>query len=59
VKSPSGKIYKMTRNDPNNNIGSYGIWETKLKIVELGTWNGLITNDSGAGWTSFCEWNCI
>lgn len=59
VKSPSGKIFKMTRNDPNNSIGSFGLWEAKVKVNELGAWNCLITNDSGAGWTSFCEWNCI
>lgn len=57
LQSPSGKIYKLSKMD--NSVKCFGTWDIKLKVNELGSWTGLITNDSGAGWTCFCEWVCI
>ncbi|XBW35125.1 hypothetical protein QEN19_000688 [Hanseniaspora menglaensis] len=57
LQSPSGKVYKLSKMD--NNVICFGTWDIKVKVNELGSWNALITNDSGAGWTSFCEWVCI
>lgn len=57
LQSPSGKMYKLSKMD--SSVVCFGTWDIKLKANEIGSWKGLITNDSGAGWTSFSEWICI
>ncbi|CCD23367.1 Cyk3p NDAI_0B03330 [Naumovozyma dairenensis CBS 421] len=55
IKSPSGKIYSMVKNDPHF---PYGTWKKNINIKEVGTWTGLIMDDSGIGWCPFAEWVC-
>ncbi|SSD58878.1 related to Cytokinesis protein 3 [Saccharomycodes ludwigii] len=55
IQSPSGKIYKYKKNDPNF---EFGTWELDLKMHEYGIWTGLVSNDSGVGWCAYAEWTC-
>ncbi|QLL30430.1 hypothetical protein HG536_0A02470 [Torulaspora globosa] len=56
IKSPSGKIYELRKNDPHF---AYGTWKTAVHVRETGTWTGLVTADSGVGWCAFAEWLCV
>lgn len=56
IRSPSGKIYDLEKNDPHF---AYGTWKTSITIKEPGVWTGLVTADSGVGWCIFVEWLCI
>lgn len=56
IKSPSGKIYNLEKNDPHV---SYGTWKKTIKVKESGVWTGMILSDCGLGWANFAEWYCI
>lgn len=56
IKSPSGKIYELRKNDPHF---AYGTWKTTVDVKETGIWTGLVTADSGLGWCVFSEWLCV
>lgn len=56
VRSPSGKIYELNKEDANQ---SYGIWSKVIMVKEEGIWAGLATADSGLGWSPFAEWVCM
>lgn len=56
LQSPSGKIYHLTKNDPNF---EYGTWEASVKVNEPGVWIGVVTADSGIGWCPYAEWRCL
>lgn len=56
IKSPSGKIYELQKNDPHF---AYGTWKATISLKETGVWTGLVTADSGVGWCVFAEWLCI
>lgn len=56
IKSPSGKIYELRKNDPHF---AYGTWKTTIDVKETGTWAGLVTADSGVGWCVFTTWLCV
>lgn len=56
IKSPSGKIYDLQKNDPHF---AYGTWKATVAVKETGVWTGLVTADSGVGWCVFTEWLCI
>ncbi|GAV46527.1 hypothetical protein ZYGR_0A01190 [Zygosaccharomyces rouxii] len=56
LKSPSGKIYELKKNDPHF---AFGTWKFNVVLKETGVWTGLVLADSGMGWCSFAEWLCI
>ncbi|GCE99734.1 cytokinesis protein 3 [Zygosaccharomyces mellis] len=56
LKSPSGKIYDLKKNDPHV---AFGTWKFNTVLKETGVWTGLVLADSGMGWCSFAEWLCI
>ncbi|QLQ77996.1 hypothetical protein HG537_0A02430 [Torulaspora globosa] len=56
IKSPSGKIYELRKNDPHF---AYGTWKTTVDVRETGVWSALVTADSGVGWCIFSEWVCV
>lgn len=56
IQSPSGKYYKLIKDDPSLAFGSY---TTNIKNVEPGTYRGLTIGDSGNSWYVFCQWECI
>lgn len=56
IKSPSGKIYDLRKNDPHF---AYGTSRATLTVKEPGIWKGLVAADSGCGWCTFAEWLCL
>ena len=62
IQSPSGKIIRLVRKSGNHNdladSTSGGLWETVIKISEIGNWRGLVLADRSARWCVFGEWEC-
>lgn len=63
IQAPSGKILRLMRKSDNSvssaEAGDGGVWETIIKIGEIGVWRGLVLADRSARWCVFGEWECV
>lgn len=51
LQGSSGRIFKLQKIDDS-------LWEGSIKCMERGIWRGLVSSDSGTGWSAYSEWNC-
>lgn len=55
IESPSGKYYKLTKDDSL----PFGTYHTNVKCQEVGVYRGLVIGDSGNSWYVFAQWDCV
>ncbi|CDO94597.1 unnamed protein product [Kluyveromyces dobzhanskii CBS 2104] len=55
ITSPSGKRYKVIKNDPHL---PFGTWSASIEVNETGKWSAMIISDAGSGWCEFAQWYC-
>ena len=53
ILSPSGKHYKLSKNDPHL---PFGTWSAPIEVNETGRWSAMVTSDTGSGWCEFAQW---
>ena len=56
IESPSGKYFKMTKDDP---LKPFGTFAANIKCTELGLYRGLVIGDSGNSWYVFTQWESV
>ncbi|CAK9435832.1 uncharacterized protein LODBEIA_P04960 [Lodderomyces beijingensis] len=61
IESPSGKYFKLTREDESGHSGvkPYGVYSSNIKCQEVGMYRGLVIGDSGNSWYVFAQWESV